>query len=243
MLLPFIKYVDFSIHANTILLIILVAILGFVGFFCINIAYKNCEISSVSPLLNISPLLLMVLAVIFLGEVISILQLIGIIVILVGGYIISLKDWKIFLHPFTALKFKYYMFVGGTIVAWSIAQLFMRIILMKTNIWTYLFFFSASVFVFSVIVVIFRRRGIIHIYKNHWRFIVLIEAFILISDIAHVFVFNMPGVMISLAMPVKRMSSLFIVLIGGTVFKEKKLLQKSVASVLMLVGLFAISFS
>jgi uncharacterized membrane protein len=47
---------------------------------------------------------------------------------------------------------------------------------------------------------------------------------------------SLPGVMISLVIPIKRLSALFSTVIGGELFHEKYLLRKSIACVVMIIG-------
>lgn len=51
---------------------------------------KNFDVSTVSPLLNLSPLFLLFLSTLFLGEVISFIQFLGILVLLLATYILEL---------------------------------------------------------------------------------------------------------------------------------------------------------
>ncbi len=80
-------------------MILLSSAFAFGGSFLLNIAYKRCEISTVSPLLNINPLFVILLSYFILGEVLNGKQFIGVLLILIGGYII--KNLQIILIAFT----------------------------------------------------------------------------------------------------------------------------------------------
>jgi len=241
-LIPLIGYVDYSVGIVMLLLILVTTIFGYIGFVSINMVYKECEISSVGPLLSLSPLVLLVLASVFLGEKITIYQLMGIVLIIIGGYVITLKNWKRFLRPFTAIRTKFYLLIGLCIIAYSLGATILRVVMLNVDIITYMFFFSLFAFIILFLLMILRNRtqAVFNTYRSRWKIVILILGLALVSEVLHAWAFSMPDIMISLSIPVKRMSSLFMVLLGGTFFREKNLLQKSVASLLMIAGLFVI---
>ena len=98
-MLPFLKFIDFNVSSRNLFLILLSSAFAFGGSFLLNIAYKRCEISTVSPLLNINPLFVILLSYFILGEVLNGKQFIGVLLILIGGYII--KNLQIILIAFT----------------------------------------------------------------------------------------------------------------------------------------------
>ena len=67
--------------------------------------------------------------------------------------------------------------------------------------------------------------------------------FWIVSDLLHLYAISIPTVVVSLVMPVKRISNLFTVILGGNIFNEKNLIMKSAACIVMLAGLFVIGFN
>jgi bacterial/archaeal transporter family protein len=242
MMLPFIGFIDFNVSPRNLFLILINAVLAISGTFLLNIAYKNCEISTVSPLLNINPLFVILLSYFALGEVLNNIQFAGVVLILIGGYIITLKSVGHFFRPFTSMPKKYFLLVLTTLVLWSFCPILIRIVILKTDALTYMFFYSMSLFWILIIVMVARNKflDVIALAKERWLLLAITSLFWVTSDFLQMAAIAIPSALVSLLMPVKRISNLFTVTLGGSLFKEKNLKMKSTACVIMLIGLFVI---
>ncbi len=241
-LLPFIKEVDFKISSVNMLLILINAVFAFTGSYLLNIAYKHCEISTVSPLLNFNPLLVILLSYFQLGETLNAQQFSGVMLILLGGYIITLKEIKHFFNPFTSMPAKYFLIVLATLVLWSFCPVINRVVLFEIDVMTHIFFFAMFIFIIQLILIITtnRYKRVALLAKRQWFLIIIAGAFWIISDFLHLQALAIPTAVVSLAIPVKRLSNLLTVLLGGTIFKEKSLIPKSMACMFMIAGLYII---
>lgn len=242
MMLPFLTFVDFSISSWNLFLIMINTAFAFGGSFLLNIAYKKCEISAVSPLLNINPLFVILLSYLTFGEVLSSKQFAGVMLILIGGYIITLNDIKYFFQPFSAIPKKYFLIVFCTLVLWSFCPVINRIVLFDVDTVTYMFFFAMFIWLIQLILLIYKNnfKMIAAMTRKKWPLLVMASAFWITSDFLHLFAIAIPTVFVSLVIPVKRLSNLLTVVLGGALFKEKNMIVKSAACIFMLAGLFVI---
>lgn len=237
--LPFAGEVDFRIPAAIIILILINAVFAFSGSYLLNIAYKNCEISTVSPLLNINPLLVILLSHWKLGETLNTQQFAGVILILLGGYIVTLKEISHFFKPFTSLPVKYFLIVLATLILWSFCPVINRVVLFETDVITHLFFFAMFIFIIQLVLIIAtnRYRRVAVLAKKEWFLIMIAGGLLLLSDFLHFKAIGVPAAVVSLAIPAKRLSNLVTIVLGGTLFKEKSLVIKSMACIFMIAGL------
>lgn len=228
---------------SMLFLIFIKSLFAVLFFFLTTKALRKMDISEFAPLLNLSPLFLLVLSIIFLGEAIKVYQFLGILLIIVGAYILELKDglWS----PVKRIKNSrhIHMIILGMIFG-SIAALLDRYILIQSiNVETFylyqriiiavLLFLGSAIFYdgYKDIIIVCRRSFM-------WVFVASI--FYLVGDYLYFMAVAVPVAMISLVIPVKRTSTLVSTLLGGEFFQEKSLFRKSLACLIMLSGIFLI---
>lgn len=241
-MLPFWKFIDFNVSSRNLFLIMLASASAFGGSFLLNVAYKRCEISTVSPLLNINPLFVILLSYFILGEVLNGKQFMGVLLILIGGYIVTLEKIRYFFRPFTSMPKKYFLIVFSTLVLWTFCPVLNRIVLLEIDSITYLFFFTMFIFCFQIVLPISKNRfrNVIALAREKWPLLIMTSLFLDISDFLHLTAIAIPTAVVSLVIPVKRISNLFTIILGGNLFNEKNLIVKSIACTIMLAGLLVI---
>ncbi|MBS3144558.1 hypothetical protein J4208_03150, partial [Candidatus Woesearchaeota archaeon] len=79
---------------------------------------------------------------------------------------------------------------------------------------------------------------IIKVVRADWFLLLLIVATTIISDYLHLLAIAMPLTLLSLAIPLRRLSTLFVTVIGGELFHENNLLKKTLACIIMLLGTY-----
>ena len=168
LMLPFLPFVDFTISSRNLGLIVLVAFLGAAANFLLNIDYKNCEISSIAPLLNLNPLLIILISYILLGEVLNYAQWLGVWLIIAGTYLVTLKNIKSFFDPFSAVPTKYYLIFFGSMVLWSFPSPIKKIILVEVDVYSYLFFFILFDAILRIAVAFLREIGSCSYLSRFW---------------------------------------------------------------------------
>jgi uncharacterized membrane protein len=82
-------------------------------------------------------------------------------------------------------------------------------------------------------------RDIVHAYKTSGKWILGNAFFANLSNLAYFFAISMTFV--SLVSPVKRLSTLFAVVLSGNFLKEKRVFHKALACCIMLAGVFVIA--
>lgn len=209
-----------------------------------NKSYRHLPISTVSPLMNLSPLFLFIIAVGFLGERITNAQLLGVCLLMAGGYLLDLKtrDW---LAPLkSAAKSKHSVTVIATLIFISIMGSLDKVNIQELGIpvfsylfWLYLIY---STFTLALHTKQYGHQTTIKNIKKHPGWLML-TGFLGVAQIALLYyTLSLPGVLIILVVPLRRTATLIETLVGGAIFHEKHLLQRSLASLIMVAGVLFI---
>jgi drug/metabolite transporter (DMT)-like permease len=251
-LLVLVPFIDFSMMTlEGFIFIYFVSLIGAFAFLFRSKATRHMSISDVDPLFNLQPLFLIILSYAFLSERLNIWQVSGVMVLLAGTYILEIEEEsKSFFGPIKKfLKSRYIHYMLFTILAFSFTSMFDKIVIrdiVQGSVLTYLFLlyvFMGLNFLFLDIMRFGCKDVVISITTRP------VYTFIsMILHLANVFLYftalAIPGVMVSLVIPIRRMSSLFSTIIGGNVFHEDHVFQKFLASVVMIIGAtLIISFS
>jgi len=245
LLVPFIPIYGINVDLNTLLIIILKSFILSISWLLIVKAYRHMELSAVEPLKNFSPLLLLILAFIFLRETPTIIQLVGVGFILFGGYILEgVIHPHGFKHINVLLKGKYTHYIFLSLIVGAFSGVLDKIVLAKVSVLTMMFFEFLFASLFTFIYQSIRYKGykdVIYSLKTNGLLIILIAITTLISDWAYFRAVAIPESLVSLIVPVRRLTSLFIVIIGGELFHEKSIIEKTLACLVMLVGVYFIA--
>ncbi len=234
-------------------LIFINALVLTVAFLCEIKSFREFKISTVAPLFNLSPLFLIILAYIFLGEHLKLYQFLGILVLIIGAYLLepirlnhnnnhNNKKRKNNNHPLANLftsKHSFYLF--SALVLLSIVALLDKVILGMTDIYTLIFYGRMFLALDSFILLCIFYDGVKGVKNGFskagiWIFIVAL--FMVLGDLSILKAMTLSYV--SLVIPIRRLATLFAVLVGGKLFKEEKILRKSIACIIMIIGVVLI---
>lgn len=86
---PLLFFADLTIPLEILGILYVGSIFGTIGFLYVAKGLRHMEISVTSPLLSFQPAILLMLAFFILGETLSFIQLIGILILLVSAYILE----------------------------------------------------------------------------------------------------------------------------------------------------------
>ncbi len=243
-LLPFIGKVDFTLSANVWILLAVKSILLSYSWLMITRAYKHMEVSLVEPLKNISPLFLLLFAAILLGELPTGMQVFGIFLILFGGYLLeSMLHPSLMNNPFKIFRGKYINYLLLAALITGISGVFDKWILKETNITTMMFFmfFFSSIMLFIHQCIVYKGwADVKHVFKKDGMLVCIIVILTLLSDWLYFSAVALKSSYVSLIVPLRRISSLFVIVIGGEMFHEKKIIEKVLACLIMLIGVYFI---
>ena len=233
--LPFIQFFDKNLSLTTLFLIYFGAVIYTVYSVLLAKSYRHMEISSVVPLKILNPIPLTIIAFLILGESISRLQLIGILLLLAGGFVLEFygKSFK------KIISNKYIIFVLISILLFGFIATIDKFVLRYTNVFTLLFLTTLFLSVHFLIIQFTLYKGLkdiqLGIRKNFW-WIILATITALFADFSYYQALAVPGALVSLIVPILRLSSLFTVIIGGEIFHEKYLIRKIIACLIMVLG-------
>ncbi len=239
--LPFLFSVDFSeISYTTLLLLFSKSILGAFSFLYIMKGLKELQISSSLPLLAITPGLVALAAYFILNESLDLYEIAGMILLIIGTYILQTHREKDLLHPFryifTNSSFRYLLIALAIFTATSILDKLM-VGKMKLPINSFMGFQHIFLAINFALIVFFsksKKSKIIKSLQSSWKLILLISAITIIYRYSHIMAIKLGSV--ALVLTIKRFSVLFAVLIGGKLFSEQFLLRKTIATTIIIGG-------
>lgn len=238
-MLLFIPFVDFSLSPGLIFLIFFRCTLFITGMFFLTKAIQEMEVSEVNPFLNLQPFLVLILAVFFLSEVVSYFQVIGIITLMIGTYVLELDSKKGLLYPLKRLiSSNYIHHVLLAVCFFSVAAIMAKIFSNTMSEITMLFYFIMFEFIMVAFVYFLffgGIKGVKQAAKSSNYLIFVIAGVSLFSVFFYFKALSMANV--SLVLPVYRLSSLFSVIAGGRLFHEHHMFSRAAASVFMVLGI------
>ena len=239
-LLPFIQLPDW----HTLGLILVAACVLFVAMLYRNKSYRHLPISTVAPLNNFSPVFLLVIGVTLLGESLSPGQLGGMALIMLGGYTLDLKGANLLGPLKHASRSDHTANVVVMLVFISIIAAIDKTLIGTVGIpfATYLFFLYLFLAVISI-GLDYAWYGLAEIEEDireggWWLFFATAFSFASIIMLYHAF--SLPGVLVTLAIPLRRTATLIEVVFGGTLFHEHGLGRKAGAAAIMILGVLLI---
>jgi drug/metabolite transporter (DMT)-like permease len=245
-LLFFLPFIDFFMFYDELYLFIGKSIfLTIVSILYLSLL-KEFDISLVSPLLNLSPLFLLIFSTLFLNEKVTLIQILGILIIIMGVYILEVTKH----HHLRKIPHKFHLknllskppifFIKITIllICMSSIPVFDKAIFNSgINVYTNVYF--SSLLVFIIISVYFiKKKYFKAVCRRIARepktlsigLIAVADTFTILSAI------SLPGALVSLIVPIRRTSSLFSAFFGGILFHEQHLGKKLFAAGIILIG-------
>lgn len=218
----------------------------FAGLFLLYIgkALKKMEISEFAPFLSFSAVIVLIFSYFFLEEKVGLLAMFGVFMIVFGAYILELKDG--FLSPFRAIRENrgiHYVFIG--IFFGSIVAIIDRFLLVRgPDILSFYALHNILITLVLVLFSFFRKNNLKKlkmINKKTMLLIFVAAIFYLIGDFSYLLALSIPAGMVALVISIKRISILVSTVVGGGLFHEKRLIQKSMAVIIMLIGVFLVA--
>ena len=240
--IPFFFFIDYgTINSFNLLVLFIKSVIGVGAFFCVMLSLKNLEISNALPLLALTPGFIAVFAFIFLGEALKTAEVVGLIILMLGTYILESGNSTKIIFPFSILlKSKYHRFVILALLLFTASSILDKLLLIKLNLspisltaFQHIYF----AIMFSIIFFVFRKKteplpSITNKINLGW--IALISVLTIGYRYTQVVAIGLASVALVLA--VKRTSVFWATVIGGKIFSDKDLLKRSIAAVLILVG-------
>ena len=238
----FIGNVNFNLSLNLYILIFIASLFVTFGYWLVAKGIRHMDVSIASPLLNFSPAIVFILAVIFLGEKLKSLQILGILILVFGSYILNSDGSFRFFKTFDRMyKSKAVKNILLGILIWSVARIFDKYLLNWINQYTYLFIIHFFIMLnFLVILFIFYDgfKGIKHGIKGSLHWLLVMAALIVVARLSYLTALKMAY--LSLVFVIFKTSNLLAAIIGGNIFHERALLQRIIAAIIMVVGVYLV---
>jgi drug/metabolite transporter (DMT)-like permease len=240
--IPFFFFIDYStLNTFNIAILFVKSVIGVGTFLCVMTALKNLQISNALPLLALTPGFVALFAFLFLGELLKTTEIIGLLSLVAGTYILESKDLKQILFPLNLFfKSKYHRYILTALLLFTASSIMDKLLVVKLNLSPVSFTAFQHVFfalLFSAIFLLFKKKENISaplMKKNDLGWIALISVLTIGYRFTQIVSISLASVALTLA--VKRTSVLWATLIGGKIFKDSNLIKKSVAVLFILLG-------
>lgn len=236
-----IPFLDFDFNLWLIGLIYINSVLGTIGILLASRAYRHGQISLIAPLANIKPAFVSILAFFLLSESITLIQGIGILIILVSMYVLE-SDHHVsnLIHPIKNLtKDRYGLFFILAVSLFSIGSVLDKFFVNDMNIYTY----GTLLWIFLAINMNI-YHGITYGFKEiksclkENRLVYLVSLLSLSGWFFGLKAVSM--VYVSLVTPILTLSSLLVIIFGGSFFNEKYLVFRLIMATIMLFGVYLV---
>ena len=240
--IPLLPSLDYSMNATTFFLLLLKGIFLTVASLLFIKAARHMEISAIEPLRNLSVVFVLVLGYFTLGEIVSLQQGIGLILIVAGAYALEVHKHKI---TYSIPSKKFVWFILFNLVLVSIMAIMDKVLVKRTDIYTIVIIPALIMAIVMFFYQSLKYKGfedILHaIRTGRWNMVVL-PVLTVIADATYLMALAIPGALVALVIALRRTSTLLSSIIGGEIFHDHFLLQKCISSLVMLAGVYIILF-
>ncbi len=176
-----------------------------------------------------------------LGESLKSIEAIGLVLLIVGTFILESKNIKEFVSPFNVfLKSKYHRFIILALLLFTASSIMDKLLLIKLNLtpisltaFQHIYF----AILFSIIFLFFRNKkkiSSLSLKKDNIGWIALISVLTIGYRYTQIVAVSLASVALVLA--IKRTSVFWATVIGGKLFNDKDLVKRSIAAILILIG-------
>lgn len=218
------------------------SLINAMAFLCIMTALKNLELSRTLPILAASPLLIALMAYIFLGEDLKLLEVTGMFLIVAGTYILEIRKNENAFYPFVIFRrSEFHRTIILALILMTVSSVMDKFILVKYKLPPVLFVVLQNYYfllIFSLIILFSKNKPELLIILKNNKFLILLLVIISLVTIGYRLTqieavkLAPVGIVISL----KRLSVFFAVLIGARIFREESYLKKIIATSLIVGG-------
>ncbi len=206
-------------------------------------AYEHGDLSHVYPIMRAAPLLVVPFAWIFLNEHISLIGFLGILLMVVGVYVVNMKSvtLKTLFEPLKSITYEraiQWAFVTLLLVtAYSLIDK-AGVDIVHPMVFTY--YFTVVGFIFFSGFVFAKKRGLMMREVSENKKMILLNGFLGVTGYALTLA-ALSLEKVSYATGLRQTSVLFAVLMGGQLLQEKHRTIRFTAATLMVVGAVLIS--
>jgi len=207
-------------------------------------AIRTSDLSISIPFLAFTPAFIILTGWLILGETLTLLGVIGIMFIVIGSYCLYFNDIsKSFFSPVKAIfKNRGSFLMIFVAFIYSITSVLGKLAITYSNptFFACFYFVIHGIFTSVILATLFKVTPI-EIIKEAPKGVILTGISQTLMVLTHMWAISLAPAAYMIA--VKRISVLFGVIIGGVIFKEKKIKSRFLGASLMVVGVFIIALS
>ena len=229
-----------AVSAQFIPLVVGSSLIDIVAFFVSIYALKISPISLVSPISSFSPVLTSIFGILVLGEVPTNTKFVGILLIVLGAYLLNISDIKHgLLRPIQSLVT--HRGVQLTFLAyflWAITPLIQKQAILETHPQQPLFVSLSGMLLVTIFVLPFalrKRGGEFEALRKNLKWFLLIGPLATIAFWAAFTAFSLQNV--GYVTAIFKLSVLFTILFGWLFFKETRIKERLLGAGVMLAGM------
>lgn len=198
--------------------------LGALGNYFIVKALSYGELSTLAPINSYKPIVALVLGFFLINETPGYKEILGIILIIIGTLILG--GSKLFLNKATMYRFIALVLLGTEAI-------FIKKVILLTDInSTFLYWVGTGMF-FALFFAIISKHAI-RINKPNIKYQLALIVMVGLMQYSTTYIFEKMNVAYALAL--FQLSTIVSVFLGVNIFKEKKLVRKLIASIIMILG-------
>ena len=231
MIIGFIICPNLNFNNSMIPYILTMGFLGALGNFFIVKALSCGELSTLAPINSYKPIIALIFGFVILHEIPGTREMIGIILILLGTLFLSRA--RILFNKSTLYRFIALILLGTEAI-------FIKKVILLSDINSTFLYWVTTGFIFSLLFAFLSKHPLKIKKENIPTQLSLILAVALMQYTTN-YVFAKINVAYALAL--FQLSTIISIFLGANIFKEKNILQKLIASIIMLIGATAIILS
>ena len=204
--------------------ILIMGFLGALGNYFIIKALSCGELSSLAPINSYKPVVALIFGIFLLNEIPNLIEISAILLIIIGTIILANSKFlfsKACFYRILALIF------SGT------EAIFIKKIILLTNISTCFLFWAISGLVFSTLFILSSKHKL-KIIKPNIKYQLGLIILVGLMQYSTNFVFS--KINVAYALSLFQLSTIVSVFLGVNIFKEKNLIRKIIASIIMIFG-------
>ncbi|MCR4337632.1 MAG: DMT family transporter [Candidatus Omnitrophica bacterium] len=243
-LLPFVFTQDLPpLHPHFWWLVIICTILLTAAVSCYIRAIRESDLSLTIPLMTFTPLFLLITSPLILKEVPSRQGLVGVILIVVGSYILFFQNFQKggWTTPFrNVIKDKGARYMLAVAFIYSISGNLDKVGVIWSSPWMWIVVISATLSLSLLFVMFYRRETIFPYLRSHGLLFLAVGFFNAAALGVQMQIIEMTQVPYLIA--IKRTSVIITALYGIFFLKEKDFFRRMIGIMIMVVGVFFIMF-
>jgi len=241
--LPVLFFISLKFNQQFFISVIISGTVNTVAAILYHRAISKSDISVVVPMLSFTPLFLLIISPIIVGEFPTVKGLIGIVLIVVGSYLlnVNLKEKGILLPLKSLMKNKATRYMLIVAFIWSISANFDKKGIESSSILQYILFINLFVTIGTTIFSISKRKFSLQSVWFERKNLFFVGVLTSMGYFAHMTALSMT--LVAYVIALKRTAGMITVVLGYLFLKEKNIKERLLGSIIMFVGvLFIVLF-